>query len=406
MCAMSSNAPGPRPRQVTIGGWVVAVASAMLVASVFDSMAGLQSVDTRDALTKALTTGAASGLGISVDDALGVVRVALYVAAVAAAVTGILGIFVLQRHAAARIVLTIAAVPVVLTAPVSGGVLALLIGGGTALLWSEPARDWFAGRPPSRPPRSAEVVRRERPAPGPRATGSWTAPPPPPSSSGTTPQPPPTSGFGQRPVAPSAWPPPSGYAAPAPYAPGSYSPAPARAGVPTPVRVACILTWIFSLLTAGLYVLVTVALLVDREQMLDLLRDNPTVRDSKLDADQLVTAIVVVSGVVVLWCLAACVLAVLAWRRHAWAWILLTVSVGLAALVEVVGLPYSLLHLIAAGVALRMLLLAPTRAWFRGSGPAAGPPDQGWAPPAPPGDHSGPPEGPPPPPPSGKPPVW
>jgi hypothetical protein len=178
--------------------------------------------------------------------------------------------------------------------------------------------------------------------------------------------------------------------------------------VPTPVRVACILTWIFSLLTAALYLLVGVALLVDRNGMLDLLRDNPTVRDSKLDADQLVTVIVAVSALVVLWCLAACGLAVLVWRRHAWAWILLTVSVGVAAAVEVVGLPYSLLHLVAAGVALRMLLVAPTRAWFREGGPVPPPgwgPPQHWAPPsdehdaaqpAPPPDER----------PSGKPPVW
>ena len=154
--------------------------------------------------------------------------------------------------------------------------------------------------------------------------------------------------------------------------------------------------------------MVALALLVDREQMLDLLRDNPTVRDSNLDTDQLVAAILAVRAVVVLWCLAACVLAVLAWRRYAWAWILLTVSVGVAALVEVVGLPYSLLHLVAAGVALRMLLLAPTRAWFRETGAA---PPPGWTPPshwAPPGgEHDAPPTAPPhDEPPSGKPPVW
>jgi hypothetical protein len=399
MSAMSSNAPGPRPRQVTIGGWVIAVASAMLVVSVFDSMAGLHSVDTRDALTKALTTGSAKSLGISVGDALGIVRVALFVAGVAAVVTGILGIFVLQRHATARIVLTVAAVPVVLTAPFSGGVLALMIGAATGLLWSQPARDWFAGRAPR--VESARPVRRETP---PHAPAPW-APPPPSAgpSSGPASQPPPTPGWGHQPVAPAAWPPPTGYAASAPYQPG-----PARAGVPTPVRVACILTWIFSLLTAALYLLVGVALLVDRNGMLDLLRDNPTVRDSKLDADQLVTVIVAVSALVVLWCLAACGLAVLVWRRHAWAWILLTVSVGVAAAVEVVGLPYSLLHLVAAGVALRMLLVAPTRAWFREGGPVPPPgwgPPQHWAPPsdehdaaqpAPPPDER----------PSGKPPVW
>src|SRR4051812_26407543 len=102
-------------------------------------MADLKSVDTRDRLTRALATGWAKELGISVDDALTVIRWGLLVAGAAAAVTGVLGIFVLQRHAHARIALTVAAVPVVLTAPFSGGVLGLMIAAATALLWSRPA---------------------------------------------------------------------------------------------------------------------------------------------------------------------------------------------------------------------------------------------------------------------------
>ncbi|HEY0904444.1 MAG TPA: hypothetical protein VGE14_11195, partial [Marmoricola sp.] len=141
---MSSSAPGPRPSQVTIGGWVVAVASAMLVVGVFDTMGDLYSVDTRDDLTRALSTGSAKDLGLSVDDALVATRVALIVAGGAAAMTTILGGFVLRRHAAARVALTVAAVPVVLTSPFSGGILGLLVGSATALLWTRPARDWFA----------------------------------------------------------------------------------------------------------------------------------------------------------------------------------------------------------------------------------------------------------------------
>lgn len=394
MNVMSSDAPGPRPRQVTVGGWLVAIASAMLVASVFDAMARLHSVDTRDALVRVLTTGSAKDLGISVTDALGVVRAALFVAGASAAVTAILGVFVLQRHVAARVVLTIAAVPVVLTAPFSGGFLALAVGAGTVLLWSRPARDWFAGRPPTRREVQPEPVRvggarpdSTRPAPG-----HWPPPTIAPPSTGpvTGPLPPPTPGWGERPTVPAPWPP--------AYGPGPVLPPPSGE-VPAPVRIACFLTWGFSLVTAGLYLLIGVALLVDRGRMLDLLRDNPTVRDSKLDDDQLVTVIVTVSALVVLWCLAACVLAFFAWRRHSWAWILLIASIGVALLVEVAAFPFSLLHLAAAAVSLRMLLARPTRAWFRGgSGPGV-PAPRGWAPP--PGWT--PPSGPPTQPPSGRP---
>jgi hypothetical protein len=90
--------------------------------------------------------------------------------------------------------------------------------------------------------------------------------------------------------------------------------------------------------------------------------------------------------------------------------VLLLVSVGVAGLVELVGLPYSLLNLAACVAAFVLLLRAPVRAWFRrdGVGPSA-PPAAGWPPPGsppppaqqpvpqhqPPADH-----------PSGKPPVW
>ena len=200
--------------------------------------------------------------------------------------------------------------------------------------------------------------------------------------------PPPTHGWG-RPVSAEPWP--SPYAGPqsrpAPVPPGR-----ASGGVPSQVRLACVLTWVFSLVTAALYLVVGTALLVDRAAMLDLLRDNPTVRDTRLSEDQLVTAIVGVSAVIVVWCLAACLLALLAWRRHTWAWILLVVSVGFAAIVEIIALPFSVLHLAAAGVALRMLLAGPARAWFRNDEV----PPSGWAPPT----------GPPSAEPSGKPPVW
>jgi hypothetical protein len=164
------------------------------------------------------------------------------------------------------------------------------------------------------------------------------------------------------------------------------------------VRIACLLTWIFSSLTAVLYLIIGVALLVDRTAMLDLLRDNPTVRDSKLSEDELVAVIVAVSAVVVLWCLSACVLAYLTWRRHAWAWIVLLVGVGIALVVELVGFPFTLLHLIAAAATLRLLLASRTRAWFRAaSGPGDPPPPGDWPPP---GQHVDPSAGP------DKPPVW
>lgn len=347
---MSHDAPGPRPRQVTIGGWVIAVASAMLVVTVYDAMANLHSVDTRNKITRELTTGSMKDLGISLTSALDVVRTALFIAGLAAVVTGILGVFVLQRHTTARIVLTVAAVPVVLTAPFAGGFLGVLIGGATGLLWTQEARDWFAGRTPARvvaPPVSQRPALLER----------------------------------------AAWPPPT-----VASAPRRASHRVVRAPVPAHVRTACLLTWTFSSVTALLYVGVIVAIAVDRSHVIELARDNAALRGSSVSDRQLVALLVAVSAVVIAWCIVAALLAALTWRRQPVARTLLLVSAGGAFVVGVVGLPYSLVHLAASGVAFILLLSPSTKSWF---GARVVPPArQPWPPPDP-GDHR-----------PGKPPVW
>jgi hypothetical protein len=449
---MSSTAPGPRPREVTIGGWAIPVASAILVVVVFDRMAGLHSVATRDALTTALASGWAKGVGITVDDAITLVRAALFVSGTAAAITGILGIFVLQRHASARLALTVAAVPVVLTAPVVGGLLGIIIGISTGLLWTRPARDWFAGRPPA--PR--EVVRRQA-DPVPLVSERWSH-----DGSATPPQgPPPPQAWVPSPGSPQPGPPayPAPYPAPFPTQYPAQDPAqdpaaypsqtylglsgpqlaPTARQVPTPVRIACILTWIFSLLTGGVYLVLILLVAVDRGEVISLLRDNASIQDTSLSDDQLIGMIVAMSAIALLWCLAASLLAFLTWRRHAWAWILLLVSIGVAGLFELFALPFSLLHLAACVTAFVLLLRAPARAWISSGagprqppswpgGPAGGPPahalgwpGQTWPPPVgqeprppvdPPVQYPPPPppaQYPPPPPPEQppvKPPVW
>jgi hypothetical protein len=177
------------------------------------------------------------------------------------------------------------------------------------------------------------------------------------------------------------------------------------------VRVACILTWAFSAVTAALCVLVVVAVAVDRDEMLKQLRDNPDIRESSLSNDSLVAVLIVMSMVIVVWCIAAVVLAVLTWRRYTWAWITLLVSAGFVALFSVLAFPVSLVHLAASGTALGLLMSPPTRAWFRDEEGAGSPPPppgfgQGWPPP---GGPPAPPSYPEPPPvemPKGKPPVW
>lgn len=362
---MSHDAPGPRPRQVTISGWLIAVTSAVLVVSVFDTMAQLHSLDTRDRLTKALT-GWPTDLGITFGDALSLVRGALFVTAVAAVVTGILGIFVLQRHATARIVLTVAAVPLVLTAPVAGGVLGLLIGGGTVMLWTPEARDWFAGRAPSRPVREQVVPRSSVPA----------APPTP-------------VGIAPR-VDRTGWTPPA-------------YPVPVRAGiatVPREVRFACVLTWVFSALTGALYAGVVVAVGVARDDIVDRIDQNSAVRNAGLSEPQLVGALVAVSAVVVAWCIVAALLAALTWRRQPIGRVLLLVSSAGSLLLSLLVLPFSLVNVAACAATFLLLLTPAARAWVQQPQTYVLPPlPHEWPPP-----HQRPEEAPRPP--SDKPPVW
>jgi hypothetical protein len=417
---MSHDDAGPRPSQVTIAGWVVAVASAMLVVLVFDTMGNLHSVDMRDKLTKLVASGSAKDLGISVENAITILRWGLFVAGVAATMTGILGIFVLQRHTAARIALTVAAVPVVLTAPFSGGFLGAVIGACTAMLWTRPARDWFAGRPAVAPARPAPSLfsRPDRPERGPErppvddagqeSTGAEPDAPPPP---------PPTPGWGGTPGQPAAPPtyphpqqPHGGYPPPLP---GHGYPVPRPASeVPSRVRAACLVTWAFSALTAAGSLVMLVVAAVDRDEVRSVIRDNASLQS--YDEDTVVRAMIIGGALFIGWCVVSSVLAVFVWRRQTWAWILLLISIGLAALLAIPAFPVSILHMAASATALGMLLSGPSRAWFRrvdppggpggsagGSEDSAGDGAQQWAPP------SGYPQPPSPPqPPKDKPPVW
>lgn len=363
---MSSPEGSARPSQVTFAGWGIAVAALMLVFSVFDSMANLRSVDMREKITRAVTTGSAKGLGLSVEDATEILRWSFFVTGFAAVAAGVLGVFVLQRNKGARIGLTVAAVPIVLTAlvtaPFAGSFLGMFIAAGTTILWTRPARDWFAGRQPSAPsrPEVPSAPAQEFPR-FPQNTNPPTLPP-------TGAQPPPTVGWGQVPPTGPALPPPTGPQAPNPY--GYYPPTPHQAlprvpsARPREVRIACIVTWVFTAITALGYVAVLAAVAIDSQALVDIIKDSSG-WDPSYDEDLEVSAIVVGSIIFLVWCLATAALAFFTWRRMRLAWVLLVVSAGMAALISILAFPYSLLHLTAIAVTLGALLNRSTRDWFR-----------------------------------------
>ena len=382
---MSDEKALPRPPQVTAGACLALSACVLLVVAAFEAMGSVGSPDTRALVADYLRKPPGSGFGVTVAQGVSVLRVAVFVDAALAAMGAVLAVFVLQRHRGARIVLTVAGLVLVLTAWFSGGVLPLVLVAATVLLWSAPARDWFAGRPPRQAPADASTGRgseawasqgiggdagrgEHRPAPV-RAEEDRPAdglPAPSPYPFGSTPAPQ-QAPYGQ-PVHGAPQPPPGAWQVPPP---GSYgAPDPGRR--PGSVTAAAVITWVLSGLTVLLYVLMLAVLLAAKDQILTAVRENPEVARTQINGQDLIAILWVVGVVFVFWCLASIVLAFLAYRRMGWARVLLAVSAGVAALVALVTFltfPLALVVLAGAVATIVLLFVPASNDWFAGRPP-------------------------------------
>ena len=128
---------------VTIAGWLVVGGSIGVVVGAFVQVAGLQSLATREAVEKYLAEPPGDTLNIGVHDVLDIIRVLATIAAVCAAATAVLGYQVLQRSRAARLGVTVLAVPLFLTGLVTGGIAPALVAAAVVMLWFQPSRSWF-----------------------------------------------------------------------------------------------------------------------------------------------------------------------------------------------------------------------------------------------------------------------
>lgn len=374
---MSESALPPRPRQLMLAAGIVIGGSLLHVASVFDALGSLQSVDVRKQLQEVVSSGAGRDLGVTLDQVTAGVRAGLNVAGVCAAVAFVLGIFVLQRHRGARVGLSVLAVPLLVTAPLAGGFLGALVAVASLMLWAGPAGDWYAGRPirETGRPRKDREDRPDRSGMNERST---TQPNPvsPPASS-------PTGGLSTR--APSAAPDAThDFGAPDPEpadaaagqlaaadVPVAAPPATSPEGVttvgppPPPVRLACLVAGVFSGIVALLYLAAVVALLVDREAIVDRVVDAPAWKDSGLEPDLLVPLLWFGVLLFLAWSLGAVALAWLTYRHHDWARYLLAVSAGLTLVMGVVAFPLGVVHQVACVVTMIALFNPRSRAWFR-----------------------------------------
>lgn len=325
-----------RPRQVTLAGWLMMVGSGLVVALVFQKVAGLNTLETRESVERFLAEPPGSDLGVGVDGMLAMIRTLALVTAGCATAAGILGYQVLQRSRAARLAATVVAVPLFFAGMVTGGFVSSVVAASAVILWMQPARSWFAGQPaPVR--RTAEVAAAPT---APPPTGSPLRPADP-----TTPAPP-TSPAGM-------WPPP--HPATCDRRPGA-------------VLWACVLTWVFTGLTVLALVASTVKLTVDGDEVLDQLhRDNPELSRGLSDSLVLTSTYLLIAAVAV-WCLAAAAIAVLTFRRVSWARIVLVVSAAgcsaLCLLGAALGQNLMMFPLGGALVTIGLLLRPDTAPWF------------------------------------------
>ena len=382
---MTSTGLTPRPRQLALAAGVVIAGAGFLVLAVFDSLSTLNSLDVRDQMRTLVGSTTGRSLGMDVDQVIATLRVILSVTAVCAAIALVLGIFVLQRHRGARVGLSVVAVPLLLTSPVVGGFLGALVAAATVTLWTGPSRDWYDGKPIREP--APRRPREPRPAPPPAPV----LPPPavgrpappvadPPSTSTTSGAPGATQGFGapaSAPLAPPAtgwppaYPPQAPYPAPAPppgqpwqVQPGR--PPGARGAVPGPVKVACVLTWVFSGVVVLLYLAALVILATDRASIVDRVVSSPEWKKAGLGAD--VVTPMLWAGIVlfIAWGVGAMVLAWFTWRRRNWARWLLGASALLTLLALTLVFPVGAAHQIACAVTLSLLFGPRARLWFAG----------------------------------------
>src|SRR5690242_17082934 len=143
---MAESSVPPRPRQVTFGGIASATASGLLVLVLFDQMARVRSLETRQALSDSLSRPPWQGMGVDVGQAVDALRVLMLVSGALAAAGCILGIYALRRHRGARVGLTVVAVLMMFSAVLVTDVLPIVVIVAAGMLWTRESRAWFDGR--------------------------------------------------------------------------------------------------------------------------------------------------------------------------------------------------------------------------------------------------------------------
>ena len=277
--------PPARPRVVSWCAWLIMIGGAFLVLMAYEHVAQLGSLESQEAAGRMVNDPPLDELGLAVDDVQQIERVFSLLTGAAAAAAAILGFEVLRRSRTSRRVLTFLAPVLLLAGLVVGGMLTFVVVGSIVMLWSPQARVWFGDTPPARAP--------EPPAPDPTQPAAQD----------------PTGHPARRetqdgavavlapPVPPISW-------------PGLESPT----GSPRPrsVASACVITWVTCAMVAVGAIASAILVLAAPDELIDQLREqNPQLEEQGIGDGFVIGVLVVTVAGLVLWCVAAAVLAYL-----------------------------------------------------------------------------------------------
>ncbi|HET8961511.1 hypothetical protein [Nocardioides sp.] len=178
-----------------------------------------------------------------------------------------------------------------------------------------------------------------------------------------------------QPAQPPAYGPPPTYGQPAPYGqqPGYGQPGypyggPASDKRPGTVTAASVITLIFSGLSLLLFAFGLIGLVVAKADVLSAFTEEPEFEDLGISADAAFGGLVAIFGVFLVWCLIACILAVLVLRRSNAARITLVVSASVTAVLSLLGIGsgVSAIFLLAGVAVIVLLFVGGANDWFKG----------------------------------------
>lgn len=314
----------PRPGQATLAGALIIGGSVILVLASWQRIATLRTLAVQESFEKVVRDPMFSEMGWTADDFSMAVRVLCIIGAAAATASAILGFQVYKRSASARVVLTGLTPLLFLGGLATDAFLTPMVLVGVALLWLQPTRDWYAGRPwvkAYEARRAARVAPLRQPVPpGPSSSA--------PSAAPGAPVPPAAGPGAPRPL--------SGPAPIPPRRPGQRRRTAAERGPrPPALRLACVLTWASSALAiVGLGFGATFATRLGEEMFRQMTQEQPKVLEAyQLTESELVATLYLLFVGGAVWAIAATVLAGLAYLGHNWARIVLAVSGASAAAV-------------------------------------------------------------------------